>query len=192
MDSTDSTDITDTAPGATASLHLLPLADVGRNHPVADIFAAGTPLLIPLGAGLVTGVRERSPGHDPTGRSLTTDDLVARDTTVGGLWADAALTMLATLGHLTSVHGTALRQRHLGHGVREVGVIDVPFPAAGLIAHPLLIRPTVRILQDTPRVAVTGTGRLLILDADAPPLNDIVGDEVCSPVLTLTDSALLR
>lgn len=193
-------------------LHLLPLPDTHPPHHPTDIFATGTPLLIPLGAGLVTGIRERRRDRGRTGvpdgdlsgdRTLTTDDLVARDTTVGGLWADAALTMLDTLGRLTAAHGTALRRRRLtdpgrGYdGIREIGVIDDPFPAAGLLAHPLLAGPTRRILRDTPQVAVTATGRLLVADPgatlpDPERLSDLVGGEVCSPVLTLTDGALLR
>lgn len=182
MDSTVSTD---------SPLHLLPLPDTACDHHPTDVFATGTPLLIPLGAGLVTGIRRTGPDGC---RELTTDDLVALDTTVGGLWADAALTMLATLGRLTAVHGTALRQRRLTAGVREVGVIDDPFPAAGLIAHPLLVRPTVRILSGTPRVAVTTTGRLLVLDDGADLPGEMTGDidpAMCGPVLTLGESALL-
>jgi len=178
MDPRNSTDTT---------LHLLPLPDSAHDHHPADIFATGTPLFIPLGAGLVTGIRETGPEGT---RELTTDDLVSRDTTVGGLWADAALTMLATLGRLTATHGTALRQRRLAEGVREVGVIEEPFPAAGLIAHPLLIRPTLRVLAGTPRISVTGSGRLLVLD-DGATLPVLLDDDTCSPALTLSDSALL-
>ncbi|WP_291475091.1 hypothetical protein [Corynebacterium sp.] len=178
MDPRNSTDTT---------LHLLPLPDAAHDHHPADIFATGTPLLIPLGAGLVTGIRQSGPEGT---RELTTDDLVSRDTTVGGLWADAALTMLATLGRLTATHGTALRQRRLADGVREIGVIDDPFPAAGLIAHPLLIRPTLRVLAETPQVAVTGSGRLLVLDNGAT-LPGQLDDDTCGPALTLSESALL-
>ncbi|AGP30613.1 hypothetical protein [Corynebacterium terpenotabidum] len=172
------------------SLHLRPLPTITTGPHPADIYATGTPLLIPLGAGVVTTIHQTTGNGSST--ELTTDDLVTRDTTVGGLWADAALTMLATLGRLTAVHGTALRRRYLTDGLWEVGVIDDPFPAAGLIGHPLLIRPTLRILQDTPQVSVTAGGRLLVLEDDAPPpsLDRVLAGETCSPVLTLTDGAL--
>lgn len=178
-------------------LHLLPLPDTHHPHRPTDIFTTGTPLLIPLGAGLVTGVRERTgTGHGVGYRDLTTDDLVARDTTVGELWADAALGMLAVLGHLTAVHSTSLRRRRLAEGVVEIGVIDDPFPAAGLLAHPLLLRPTRRILRDTPGAVVTTSGRLLVTDPGAPPatvtlLSGVLGGEGHSPVLPLTGGALL-
>ncbi|WP_297007647.1 hypothetical protein [uncultured Corynebacterium sp.] len=173
-----------------SALHLLPLPDGAHNHRPGDIWTAGTPLLIPLGAGLSTGIRRSGPDGI---RELTTDDLLSEDTTVGELWADAALTMLATLGRISAVHGTALRQRRLTDGILEIGVIDDPFPAAGLIAHPLLVRPTLRVLPEDPRVAVTATGRLLVVSGGADPVDcpGGVAEEVCGPALPLSESALL-
>lgn len=191
MDSPTSTGPTDqTAP----SLHLLPLPGTDPDRAASDIYSAGTALLIPVGAGLVTGIRSRS----ATGvRILTTDDLMSRDTTVAGLWTDAALAMLDALGRLTAAHGTALRHRRLDAQVWEVGVIDDCFPAAGLVAHPLLARPTVRALRETPRVAVTASGRLLTCSDGLPPphpdrLSDLVGGELCGASFTLTDDLLGR
>lgn len=176
---------------ASPSLLLRPFpVEAVRILPV-DIFTRGTPLVIPLGAGMYTGILERSgPGY----RSLTTDDLVSRDMTVGALWADAALSMLAALGQLTTDYGTALRQRPLCHGVREIGILDEMFPAAGLVAHPLLLRPTVRILRETPWVSVTAGGRLLSLSPSGRPpdvreLCSLAGGEECSAVLRLTGHA---
>jgi|GEM_PF-829773 len=172
-------------------LHLLPIT--GPVPGPCDIYSTGTALLIPLGAGLVTGIRQS--GADGI-RCLTTDDLVVRDTTVGGLWADAALEMLAALGRLTAAHGTSLRRRRLGAGFHEVGVIDDLFPAAGLIAHPLLLRPTLRVLRGGPVVTTTESGRLLVAEpgCQLPPsgqLSALLGGEACGPALRLTAGALL-
>jgi hypothetical protein len=131
------------------------------------IFTPAAPLRIPLGAGLAAAVLTSD------GRELTTDDLVARDSTAGMLWDAAATAMLADLRRVAARHGTDLHRRpapDLGEEVWEIAVVDDPFPGTGLVAHPRLARRTHRILTaaGTPRILVDG-GRLLALGPGARP-----------------------
>ncbi|AHW64358.1 Hypothetical protein CGLY_09565 [Corynebacterium glyciniphilum AJ 3170] len=121
-------------------------------------------ITVPLGSGLGATVQDGS-------RRLTVADLGDRHTSASLLWQDAATEMLATLGNLTSVHGTALRHRDVDTGIREIAVIGTPFPAAGLLAHPLLAVPTHRILADGPGPAlffVTDNQQLFISSGATP------------------------
>lgn len=118
-------------------LHLHTVTTTG--HDPFDPFDPTAPLSVPLGGGLVAVVHD---GPTP----LTVADLSVHRNSAALLWQQAATDMLGVLGDLTAVHGTALRHRDDGGGVREIAVIGAPFPAAGLIAHPLLAIPTHRIL----------------------------------------------
>lgn len=115
-------------------LHLRIIAEV------PDPYEPTSPVSIPLGAGLCATVLDGD-------TAVTTGDLETLSATASRLWQDAASAMLTTLGDLTAAHGTALRHRDLGDGVREIAVVDEVFPAAGLIAHPLLATPTHRMLS---------------------------------------------
>jgi hypothetical protein len=117
--------------------------DRGTGTDRHDPYDPTCPVLIPLGAGLYATVQDGA-------TQVTTGDLATRSTTATRLWQDAATTMLTRLGELTTTHGTALRHRDLGNGTRELAVIDRSFPAAGLIAHPMLALPTHRILESIP------------------------------------------
>lgn len=108
-------------------LHLHTVTTTG--HDPFDPFDPTAPLSVPLGGGLVAVVHD---GPTP----LTVADLSVHRNSAALLWQQAATDMLGVLGDLTAVHGTALRHRDDGGGVREIAVIGAPFPAAGLIAHP--------------------------------------------------------
>ncbi|MGP9725060.1 hypothetical protein ACT3SZ_13700 [Corynebacterium sp. AOP40-9SA-29] len=133
-----------------------------------DPFEPTAPLSVPLGGGLVAVVHD---GPTP----LTVADLSVHRSSAALLWQQAATDMLSILGDLTAVHGTALRHRDDGGGVREIAVIGAPFPAAGLIAHPLLAIPTHRILggddhhlSPTASVHVTADQRLFVSSGPTP------------------------
>lgn len=138
-------------------LHVVPS---DRDHDPFDPAAAVT---VPLGGGLAATV------HDGD-HTVSVGELATLSTTVPLLWQAAATSMLATLGELTAAHGTALRHRTVSPGVREIAVIGAPFPAAGLVAHPLLALPTDRILA-TSRPAALFIGadqRLFVTDGNPP------------------------
>lgn len=144
-------------------------------------------VLIPLGAGLCATIHGE-PGSGPSG-TVSNGDLAAMGTTAARLWQDAATDMLTVLGRTTARHGTALRHRDTGDGVREIAVIDTPFPAAGLVAHPLLAVPTHRILGCLPggladaAVYITGDQRLLVTHRLHPGLcADLVADSISGPL----------
>jgi hypothetical protein len=143
-------------------LHLLVVTS-SHDH---DPYDTSAPVTVPLGGGLSAVVQDGS-------RRLTVGDLGPRRTSASLLWQEAADVMLGTLGNLTAEHGTALRHRNVGAGVREIAVIGEPFPAAGLIAHPLLAVPTYRILDGGPGPAlffVTADQRLFLSSGATPPL----------------------
>ncbi|WP_145943232.1 hypothetical protein [Corynebacterium glyciniphilum] len=132
-----------------------------------DPYDPASMVTIPLGGGLGATVQDGS-------RRLTVADLGARHTSASLLWQDSATGMLATLGDLTSVYGTALRHRDAEPGIREIAVIGVPFPAAGLLAHPLLAVPTHRILTGGPGPVlffVTEDQRLFVSSGAAPSVS---------------------
>lgn len=130
--------------------------------PEHDPFDPSSPVSIPLGGGLAATVHEGA-------REVTVADLCVLKTTASLLWQEAATGMLAVLGELTATHSTALRHRTLARGVREIAVIDRPFSAAGLIAHPMLAKPTHQILASGTDSVFVGTDqRLFITDGTTP------------------------
>ncbi|WP_420100028.1 hypothetical protein [Corynebacterium sp.] len=141
-----------------------------RTVPVADDhdpYDPGALVTVPLGGGLGATV------HDGA-RPLTVGDLTTVGASASLLWQNTATGMLAVLGELSVVHGTALRHRDVGAGVREIAVIDDPFPAAGLVSHPLLALPTSRILTVGPSPTpffVTPDQRLFISTGAVPPVD---------------------
>ncbi|MEY8566737.1 hypothetical protein AALF15_09210 [Corynebacteriaceae bacterium 7-707] len=131
-----------------------------------DPYDPASLVTVPLGGGLGAVVQDGP-------RRVTVGDLGSRRTSASLLWQDAADAMLTELGSLTRAHGTALRHREHGAGVREIAVIGAPFPAAGLIAHPRLAVPTHRILAERscPTLFfVTADQRLFVSPGSAPPV----------------------
>lgn len=126
--------------------------------PEHDPYDPSAPVSVPLGGGLSATACTGKTHHQPVSGA----GLAALGCSATLLWQDAATAMLTVLGDLTAVHGTALRHREVSPGVREIAVIGDPFPAAGLIAHPLLAVPTHRILDALPRS--TGTVPLFVTD----------------------------
>lgn len=151
---------------------------------VPDPYDPASPVSIPLGAGLCASVLDGN-------TVVTTGDLDTLATTASRLWQDAATAMLAVLGDLSAAHGTALRHRDLGDGIREIAVVDEIFPAAGLLAHPLLALPTHRSLSTLAdyrpdagsALLVTADQRLLLTSTGRPPEGH---GELLSPPLDMS------